>query len=597
MEALEFNHRIEITSASTEELDIIKKACKVQFYRYSSGRRIHDRTENLLYKEDGNYYFPPGLLDFIASKLEKIGADIFLDDHRSEPMRHLRLKSKTSRPELFPNQKNALIETDKEENNQGYITSIMGSGKSRIIEEIVIQKSCNTLIVVPTESIRDAIYEQLLEVVPKKLISTKVPKEEDFFSVKEIVNNHDDFVPERVEDKYLLDKGFKKYGGNWYKVDKAKNELSLREKKKEENKENKKNKHNIVVCCYHSLREASLSFLHNVELFICDEGHTARNNTIRSALLNMPNAHYKYFLSATMWADLQEDMMLLMSAIGTNHVFEELPMDTLKANRVAKPEYIEKRSPVPSHPIGKWKRNSKNSESKIIHSKDFDTTVKLGLVGNSTRNDDVCETAIEEFMEGNRVLICINEEVHGHILRDILTEKWKQIQVNKIYGLKSKQLIEKLKELGMEYPQDEPIENLRYNLIQYLEKDFDPGYIFGQESKAIKKQLILETSYGHDACITIGTSAVGIGVDTKNINVVLLVDVRKSSTRTIQGIGRGSRIKNFEDQEKNYNFRVYNWLDWFHPKLMEHSRKRERMFKEYFLGEESITKKKWSKVY
>jgi superfamily II DNA or RNA helicase len=210
-------------------------------------------------------------------------------------MMHLRLKSDKSRPEMFPNQVGALLKADEEDNNQGYITSIMGSGKSRIIEELMIQKSCNTLIVVPTESIRDAIYEQLLEVVPKKMISTKVPKDEDFFDIKEVIKNDDNFTPERVEDKYLMDKGFKRYGGNWYKVDKAKNELSLRDKQKNK----KKNKHNIVVCCYHSLREASLSFLESRELFICDEGHTARNNTIRSALLNMPNAHYKYFLSAT----------------------------------------------------------------------------------------------------------------------------------------------------------------------------------------------------------------------------------------------------------------------------------------------------------
>lgn len=595
MKVREYNHRIEVEDISSSELDLLKKTLKVDFYRFSSGRRVFDKTENLLYREEGVYFFPPGMLEYVGTKFDKINEDIYVDDYRSVPRAFLHFKD-TDRKELWPNQAGAKEAFQEEENNVGFITSVMGSGKTRIIEEIVKDKGVTTLIVAPTEAIRDGIVSSLSEIVSKNMITTSIPKEDDFFAPKEILQNYDDFKPERMEDEYLLDKGFKKYGGNWHKVEKATNELCDRKKKRKEERAKKK-RANIFVCCFQSLNSASVEWLRSIELFIGDEGHTAKNKTIRSALLCMPNAYFRYFISATMWADLKEDMLLLMSACGQNHIFEELPYQTIEDKRIAEPEFYQRRSPLPNHPVGRWKKD-RFGNSKIVHTKDFDTMVKLGIVGNSTRNDDVCDVALREFEEGNRVLICNTEEIHGHILQELLSKKWLEKIKMDISCSNKTQILEKLNTQNLidQIDQSENLENIRNRALELLDENFQPEYIFGRESRESKKNMIKEASYGEDPCIYIGTNAVGIGVDTKNINVVLLVDVRKSSIRVLQSIGRGDRIKSYQNNDlENDAFKVYAWDDWFHPKLQEHSRKVVAIYEKYFLGRESVTKEKWGR--
>ena len=224
--------------------------------------------------------------------------------------------------------------------------------------------------------------------------------------------------------------------------------------------------------------------------------------------------------------------------------------------------------------------------------------VKLGIVGNSTRNDDICDIALQEFEEGNRVLICNTEEIHGHILQDLLSKKWlakKQYEISHFNETKVLEIIEDL-ELEDSINLDNTLEDIRNQALVALEKDFNPEYIFGRENREKKKEMIAEASYGSAPCIVIGTNAVGIGTDTRNINVVLLADVRKSSIRVLQSIGRGGRIKTYINELNNNVFKVYNWEDWFHPKLMEHSYKREKVYKKYFLGQDSVTEDKWKKL-
>lgn len=540
MEITQYNHKALITEISDEELAIIKKELNVPYFKFYQGKYIFDKnkSESLLYKDkNGNYYFPPALIYHLGDVLEKSGYDIFLEDNRMEPSPKLKLK-KPKWPKAWKNQEKAIDAIINDEIGFGSIISTMGSGKSRIIEEIVYLRQLPTLIIVPTQAIKDKLYNTFKEsyghVVAKEI--------KDSGQRVNHISSYESYQNSSPEDEYLEDKGFKKIRGNWQKVSKAHNNIYGKGKKAGINS---KMPH-ILILCDDSLFKLSQEHLDYYEMVIVDEGHISSISSIRTTLLNMENAYYRYFVSATMWRDDSSDFKLLMSAVGTNIIFEESAYDAIQDNRVAKPIYYQERAPLPDEPVGFWGKD-KNGKPKVIHSKDFDYIIKKGLVGNKTRNERIVTLACDRYMRGRRILICVTEKAHGQILE------------------------QRFKDAG-------------HRTI------FIHGDTITKEEKIKKEQDIEKASYGTDPIIVIGTFAIGIGVDTKNIDTVILADVRKSTIRVIQSSGRGGRIN-----ELSHEFEIIDLYDWFHPTLEKHSQKRYKMIMDYFRDNDSLVRDIWSK--
>jgi superfamily II DNA or RNA helicase len=529
MKASLYNNRVEIDEVSPDALAILKRTLKIDYYRQNGRRRVFEKSINLLEKVGDKYRFPPGMINYVDKKLSPINEDIYLDDERSRPFPHLKFK-KIKQPTAWVNQRECLEALAEEDNEVGFVCGVTGSGKSRIIEDAVTLRSVNTLIIVPREAIQFELYKKFKPLLPSGCVSTKLPKG----SVpRNLMDETKKAEASNPSEKYLEDKGFNRYGSNWLRTKKAKTAKEIR----------KETKANIVIICYQSLSDISTEALDSFEHIIVDEGHTAKNNTIRNILSQAKNAYYRLFLSATMWAEVKNDMLLLMSSTSDNLIYEELPVDTIKDGRIKKPNFLTKLADKPDHAVGYW-RKGKGGQSKIVYTKDWDEIVKLGLVGNNSRNVNIVNDAIDLMTGGNRVLVCIHEEMHGHILQEMFADK----------GIKT-------------------------------------SFIFGRERKAQKRKIIEETQTGEEPHIFIGTGAVGLGVDTKNINSVILADVRKSSVVVFQFIGRALRATTLSMEAT-----IINYIDWFHPKLKEHSLLRERMCGDYYSSKDSTTKKKWSKI-
>src|SRR5690606_20971574 len=58
----------------------------------------------------------------------------------------------------------------------GIIASATGSGKTRLIEEIVLLRKVKTLVIVPSISVRTGVYNDLVKAFGRRFVSTKYPK-------------------------------------------------------------------------------------------------------------------------------------------------------------------------------------------------------------------------------------------------------------------------------------------------------------------------------------------------------------------------------------------------------------------------------------
>ncbi len=540
MECVQYNHRVEITDISPDALSIIKKELKIPYYSFRNGKYVITKTEDLLYKVDDTLCFPPGMLYYLGDILDKDGIDVDLDDRRVPPTPKLKLRA-PKQPEPWKNQKEALQAIIDDELGYGFISCLMGTGKTRIIEDIVQLRKVPTIIITPTSSIRDSIYFKLKGHYGHDVVKKEIPRaaKGQNYRVADLWSNTEDDHPEY---EYLKDKGFKKVRGQWMKTSKARNDIYGPGKKK-----NIQKIPQILVICHQSISSLPQEYMDYYEMCIVDEGHTASISSIRHLLNSMPNCYYRYFASATMWRDLKEDFKMLISAIGTNLIYEEPPIEAIEDGRASKPLYTQERAPKPEKPVGYWAIKS-NGDLKIVYAKDPDIITKKGIVGNVTRNERIIKIAKNRYDFGRRVLICVNEQAHGMLLQ------------------------------------------MRFEAAGY-ETLFVSGGQTTKDEKKQKQEDIELASYGTDPIIVIGTFAIGIGVDTKNIDTVILADLRKGTIRFIQSGGRGSRKKDFTHQ-----FEIVDFYDWFHPTLEKHSKKRYSTFMKYFKSEQGMTRDQWKRM-
>jgi superfamily II DNA or RNA helicase len=554
----QYNHKIFFKNASETEKEFLDKKLKFFSPKFGFGFEKKFTVTSILNKKEKS--FPAAYLSRILSKLEKEKIKYKVEDCRQMPLGRFNFMLRNTLPELWVTQKEALeaIKT----HNVGVISSATGSGKSRLILETVLDKNCKTLIVVPTENIRDQLVDFFEDYIGDKNVTTKAPKlDADFYlksdedeevtvsdedeeeieetpvdKLKKIFNSgtshsrserssdsdkklsqlnnlytHSNYDEENVspEAKFKKDKGLYKY--------KDKKDVYQKEKKKKIKSIRKKIKP-VTIMCYQSLRNVSREFLKEIECIIVDECHQSSAETIRTSLLEMETAGYRYFFSATPWRDMTAQMELLISSIGENMIYELKGKDAADQNIISRPKY---RLVNPPKPL-EWLRD--------IPKRKYRELLERGIIGNESRNQVIVEEAIELYENEFNVFIAVDEISHLMIL-----EK------------------------------------------RFKDKGIDVITIHGEMDSHEKNNKVKQVGEKKGSCISIGTMAVGIGTNMPEINAVVLASGGKSTIRFLQRIGRGSR-KTASDKD----FIVVDFFDWYHDTLIKHSKERVKTFEKEF---------------
>jgi hypothetical protein len=134
-------------------------------------------------------------------------------------------------------------------------------------------------------------------------------------TVKKLSSLHSqdiDLGDDSPEAKYKLAKN------NKYDINNKKEQKEYKKKIKTIQKKSKQ----ITIICWASLPSISKEFLKKIDTVIIDECHVAGIESIRHSLVTMENAAFRYFFSATPWQDTKAKFNLLISAIGTNLIYD-----------------------------------------------------------------------------------------------------------------------------------------------------------------------------------------------------------------------------------------------------------------------------------
>lgn len=561
----QYHNKIFISSATETEKEFLEKKLKFFSPNFGFGFGKQFTVNSILNKKE--WSFPSGYLTRITQKLDKEKITYKINDKRKFPYGSNNLILRSPLPDLWSTQKEALDNIDKHE--VGIIASATGSGKSRLILETALKKQCKTLILVPTESIRDQLYEMFVEFLSEKNVSkTAIKKNADYLlKDNDAISQAEMMQSKIVEDeepqeetpidilKKLFNSGASAYQREekksdvQHKIDKLNNlythsdydnnenespESQFKKDKglykvKDDDKRFKKEKEKkikiirnkikpITIICYQSLPSISREFLKEVECLIIDECHQSSTETIRDSLLEMENAGYRYFFSATPWRDLSSQMELLISSIGENLIYELKGKDAADQDIISKPEYRLINPPAPKE----WLRD--------IPKRDYRGLLERGIIGNETRNQIIVDEAVDLYEDDYNVFIAVDEVSHLLIL-----EK------------------------------------------RFKDKGIDVITIHGEMSTFDKANAVKKVGETRGSCISIGTMAVGIGTNMPEINAVILASGGKSTIRFLQRIGRGSR-RTASKQE----FVVIDFFDWYHDTLLKHSRERVKTFEKEF---------------
>jgi superfamily II DNA or RNA helicase len=537
-----YNHRVVITQMNNSERAIVERECKIVYKRFNGIKVLTEKVYNFFDKEDMS--FPRGLLYHIADKLEEeLGEDVDADFFTT-PKTHTCSYFPKNQRELWDNQVTLQKAIQEDPDGMGFISSATGTGKTEMMKIVTYDKKVRTLIIVPTQVIRDATAEAIAADIGVNKVSTVLPKSdemtlESFRGNRRKIALSDDFDEEiynTPEKRTLYNKGFRKVGNNFRKVEKPQDKPSFKVKNKK--------LHDVYVVCHGSLKNMSQELLDSIEMVIVDEADRMSDDEL-VFLDNAQNCYYRYFFSATMWRDRKEDMRRLIAYASTKVIFEELPSESIALKRIASVKYEQIHSPKPLESIDTliW---DKKGNMKVIKEKDIDVIFKLGITCNESRNAAITELAHDKFLDGGRVLISVWEETHCADLEERIKTKYPNA---KVYSY------------------------------------------FSKQDKEIKKNIIDLTKTSDEPFIVIGTWAIGVGADTKVVDTVIIGDSRKSTNRFVQINGRGIRQDGGDKV-----LEIFDFYDWFNDTLKKHSLERKRTFQNYYKGEDSFTEKKFAKV-
>ena len=514
-----------IVEHNPKELEQIKSKCKIIYSHWVGSNRVYEKTVNLF---DGNELsFPTGYLNQLVEKLPSI--DFEADDERNYKLYTVRIN-----PTTFENNwesQNKFTEIIKQE-SEGLIVSPTGTGKSRFIEIMIDIKRVRTLVLAPTEEIRDSLTQNLSERYGTNNVQNKVIKfgkelvklnKNSFHKRKGSIDINEDLNVGGMsaEEEYLYTKGYKKIGNSYKKVTRTHDAIE---------KESKKvTWPSIVVMCPNSIKNLPQEYLDSVEMLVVDEGHTAAQDTIREGSVLMSNLMYRYLISATIWKDRKEDMQVLLSVFGNKIIFEETYTEAVESNKVKKVQYKQENSPKP--------------DEFLMDVTNPDDIVKRCIVGNAKRNTKIIEAAEEYISLGRKVMIAVTESAHCEVLRR-----------------------------------------------RFEERGIEVYTYFSDQDKALKNEIkaLSRDTKNKKPFVIISTIALGIGFDTKAVDTIILGDVRKASIGLLQRNGRGTRKVDFESEEILI---INDFDDWFNKTTHKWSRERKKIIESYYFKNESFSRK------
>lgn len=550
-----FHHLSYVKNATPEEVKFIDKKLTAYKQKFHSFKRVFETHKIFDKKTKG---FLTGYLQTLEKELKENNMSYTIEDRRVYPSPTQSFSmSKSTMPPMWKTQEEAFQAI--QDNYIGIIAKATGSGKTRLIFETINLRRNKTLILVPNNSIKKKTYDEAVKVFGKRNVSDKAPsnkfdylfdleieeekeeietKESDelldesfsnlfsdsedtyqsgkedllhglnsIFSQEQDIRDDLDDEDESPEDEFLNLKSLYKH-----KDDDKKLRQEKRKKIREYNKESKP----ITIICYQALQNISKKFLEEIECLIIDECHSASTQTIRNAVVQMPNAAYRYFFSATPWRDMGGDMKLLISVISTNVLYELRGKDAVEEGIISQPIYKLINPLTPK----KWLRDIKKNNRREL--------LEQGIIGNSVRNAQIVQEAMNLYAEKRNIFIAVDEISHMKIL-----EK------------------------------------------RFQKKGIEPLLIYGEMNSWEKEANIKEAGEHDGPLVTIGTMAVGEGTDMPAINAVIIASGGKSTIRFIQRIGRGTR-------KTEKDFIVIDFFDWYHDKLIEWSKARIKTFKQEF---------------
>lgn len=478
---LRVNHHKIFVEGDVDAIRTLANKCTINRYSGSGhGRKV---IERIPLWDNSTKSFPTGLLPFITKSLEsQIEFDII-------ECRNYKRNTIGIRPRIREYAERELAKEAREQMEKfhvGFLASMTGTGKSDLIYDALELKAVRTLISVPTTKLRDQIADKLKQFYKTVKISTELNSDNQMTLRKKKksdqtlkrrtggkidIETGEAVLEKNYEHTALTDKGYVLIGGSYVKVKKGIDE-----------KEKKVRYPDILVICNASIPTLPLDYVSSVEMFLIDEGHRGKSETIRSFLFEAENAMYRYALSATPWSDNPEDMKLLISAFGNRMVYEELPKVSMEKGYVKKVNYEQRKARPP--------------KTFIKASANFRVARDVGVLGNGEYNEQIIEDGLELVEQGRTVLIAVTETVHCELLRKRFEDHGVAVHVyhGKIPSLEKAQIIAHAKEQG-------------------------------------KKNIF------------IATIALGEGIDTTGVNCVQLVDIAKNSNKLIQFGGRGSRLE------------------------------------------------------
>lgn len=542
MEVVRYNRKCYVTKASSDELEALIKCTKITQYRYEGKKRIYEGVIHLYNKEEKS--FPSPYLYYLAEKLEKYDIDIEYEDERTPISHTIKFNAPLHETELYEDQVVALEKAQEEET--GAFIKMTGGGKGRLIDELLYQKSVRTLIVVPSTGIQNDIYYRLKKIFPRVSVERSVKKRDHFLQDKFKKKMRKNWKPKDYiigsdleeekemtpEDEYLYQKGYMEVGGKIRKIRKA-----------SEVEKEKYTWPDVAVICYHSLDSLPDEYKEEVEMLLIDEGDTSACSSIRTNILEFENAYYLYVTTATFWRRTKEELELLVAAVGNNIIYEELPQETISKGQTMAPKKVVIDGPTP-------KRKGRDIYLRKI--KGFDNIIKQAIVGNEEGNIQIVDIAEDLHKQKRRTIGFVWEEAHAQILLKRIEERNEQ-RVKK--GLP-------------------PINAIIYH---------------GKLKPKIKKEIETLASDGTESIFIIATTALGRGVDTRNIDTIALIDVRKSDRNLFQFIGRGTR------RGTGRELLVINIKRWYHPKLLSFFYEVEKAYDDYYNKDSSYTEKEFKK--
>lgn len=276
--------------------------------------------------------------------------------------------------------------------------------------------------------------------------------------------------------------------------------------------QDKHTNHPIKISTYQSLsidnERVDASYFEGLDCVIVDETHKASGKTIGDIIRCSLNAPYKIGLTGSLGVDLIENLTIEghLGAVEKVISMREMIDLGLATEVVIKPIYLK----YPPEIIKSVKKMTFQEEDKYIRNL-------------NVRAEFLAKLACS-FKDKNVLLIYKNIDTAETILEEIVKIK----APGTIFNTKD---YRKQNNLKVYYSQGE---------TKSTERDKFRGY--------------LEESTG---CIMLGTtSIVATGLNIKNLSILIFESIGKSSTLTIQGIGRSVRLH--EDKLKSF---IYDIVD------------------------------------